>query len=433
MGLQVANPESTPGRSPKRSTTPNTSHILLTIAIALGAIYFFIRGPLRAIAPGGSGDFLTHYNATRTYLQGGNPYHRADVVAEAIDSGHDNHIPGVNPHLLLQPGALLLFAPFALLPFPVAVWIWLLVELAATAGLWWAAVRLVELPRPQSVVLAAALLYLSPIHSAIAHGQVSLIFCALTVYCFWLLKYSRGRLAGIVLGILFTKITFALPVALIAIFHGRAKAIWWAALIAAAAWTPMAARYGIEQPVADYVASVQDAAAPGGTADDTNQNEFSHHQINARSWWHSWELPGVAREALTALTLAGLLLPLFRKRAFAYAPGWSDWYWSLAAIFLCVSVYHRFYDAALLAIPLAAIVKHWPSNLARVSALLLLPFAAPGATAMEYFTRNLDPGRPWFYALIVRHDAVCLLLAGFVLAWCLTRPSRIGQHVFRGN
>lgn len=428
MGLPTANPESAPASSATQSTAPNRRQFLLAIAIAVGAIYFLIRGPLRAIAPGGSGDFLTHYNATRTYLEGGNPYHRADVIAHAIAGGYENHIPGVNPHLLLQPGALILFAPFALLPFSIAVWIWLLVELAATAGLWWAAVRLVELPRPQSLVLAAALLYLSPIHSAIAHGQVSLIFCALTVYCFWLLKCSRGRLAGIVLGILFTKITFALPVALIAVFHGRAKAIWWAALIAAVAWTPVLARYGIEQPFADYAASLSQAAAPGGTADDTSNNEFSHHQINARSWWHTWNLPAAATEPLAAASLAMLLLPLVRKRAIAYAPVWSDWYWSLAAIFTCVAVYHRFYDAALLAIPLAAIVKHWPSNLARVSAVVLLPFAAPGATAMEYFTRNLSLDSTGFDALIVRHDALCLLLLGVLLAWSLARYSRLGQQ-----
>ena len=185
----------------------------------------------------------------------------------------------------------------------------------------------------------------------------------------------------------------------------------------------MLARYRIAHPLADAVPSGPEAAGPGGTADDTSRNEFSHHQINARSWWHSWDLPSTATEILTALSLAALLLPLFRQRAFGINSPGSGWYWSLASIFTCVAVYHRFYDAALLAIPLAAIVKHWPSNLARLFALLLLPFATPGATAMEYFTRNLNPGDAWFDAIVVRHDALCLLLLGFLVAWCTSRPS----------
>lgn len=426
MGQPYHQPETVAQRKTAPSTVRRPNQVLLTLALSIGALYFVLRGPVRALAPGGSGDFVTHYNATRTYLNGGNPYVREDVIAEAIQSGRDGRIPAINPHLLLQPGALLLFTPFALVPLKLAVWLWLCVELTATAFLWWGAMRLVEVPPRARVAFTTALLFLSPIHSAIAHGQVSLIFCGVTINVLWMLKNRRPLLAGIGLGMLVTKVTFGLPVALPSAFLGRAKVLLLAGVIASAAWFPMAVRYGIEQPVVDYFASLEDAADPGGTADDTRANDLNYHQLNVRSWWYSWGLPSGLTEGLAALSLAVLALALFRGRGLALAAGSSDWYWSLAAIFTCISVYHRFYDAALLAIPLAAAVKHWPASLARAAAVLVLPFAAPGASAMRYFTQDFAPRSPWFEALIVRHDALCLLLLGFLLAWSIARPAISG-------
>jgi hypothetical protein len=82
---------------------------------------------------------------------------------------------------------------------------------------------------------------------------------------------------------------------------------------------------------------------------------------------------------------------------------------------------------------LAAVIKHWPTNLSRAAAVLLIPFAAPGATAMEYFTQDLNPGHPWFDALVVRYDTPCLLLLGFLLAWCISRPSQSARHALGGS
>jgi hypothetical protein len=398
---------------------------------SVGLVYFLIRGPIRAFQPGGSADFQFVHNAQKTFDAGGNPYLREDMLDQARDSplhGFLRHY--LNGTLLYTPGFLFVFYPMGLVAVESAGSIWIALQLAAFGALVYLGARLVGLDQSGRLLLLVAALFLAPVHTSISHGQPGIFFCVLTVGLFCYLKQHREVAAALALGFLMIKPSFGAPAAWIALVRGGWRVPALGAVVALITWLPFLSRYGVVDGSQYYLTAIRDVQNPGGDADDSRRNPLRFDLINLRSWLHSWNGPRLLTEGLNGLLLLLMVWALYRFRGSIEHESGAPYYWTLASVFVCLAVYHRFYDATVLIVAVAAAIKLWGIHrgAALTLGLLLLPFAAPGTA---YLHQELDPGGTsefWFEALVIRHQPALILLGGLLSVFMLSRISRRGPE-----
>ncbi len=388
----------------------------VALALALAAAYFYFRGPRRALAePDGSIDFqYCFYIAFRTFALGGNPYQPEQMLqtAGAISGRHADIMRSFYKGAILYPPGFFLLAPLGLLPLRTAVWLWLLLQCASFAALLWWAWRLCPKPAAgglQKLVFLTCGLSLAPVHTSLAVGNTGALSAALAAGLFYALTRNCTGWAGVALGLLMSKPTFGIPAAILVALWGRWRVLAVGAAVSAAASAPVFYRLGLLQTVADWRRNLAVHTAAGMPNDGTPANPFHYQFLNLQSWWYTLAGPGWA-EAWTVLVVAFLLWVLFRFRKDVQDNAAS--YWTLAAVFLLLSMYHVFYDAALLVVPVAALF-HWHGRRPRYAwgaAVLLAPFAAPGTTLLHLKLESLAHRVPLVEAIVVRHQVVALLL-----------------------
>ena len=123
-----------------------------------------------------------------------------------------------------------------------------------------------------------------------------------------------------------------------------------------------------------------------------------------------------------AMLLAALIL--YRAR---HAPDVAGLYWTFAAVFCAMALYHRFYDAAVVIVGWAAVFAHWTQHPRVTLAMVatLLAFAVPGTA---FRVNSLGTSHPaWVEAILIRHQALALLGLGLVTAYGLLRHSQQTQ------
>src|SRR5205814_4899774 len=107
---------------------------------------------------------------------------------------------------------------------------------------------------------------------------------------------------------------------------------------------------------------------------------------------------------------------------------------SAITTFTLLPVYHRFYDAGLLIIPLCCLIKRLETSEAAASSyfqrssivglVILCPFVIPGGSLLERLSSKgaLPAGllvSNWWNAIVMAHTAWCLLLLSLVLLFQL--------------
>ena len=404
---------------------PKWAKIRLGIALLVGALglaYFLIRGPLRAFQPGGNHDFYIVHNALQTFNAGNNPYVKKDMLEQAIDRPLEHFLWHFsNSTLLYAPGFLLVFYPLGLIPAESAAVPWIILELVAFLALLHYAAQLVELEGTQRRWLLVAGLFFAPVHTSISHGQPGIIFCVLTVFLFCCLKQRRDGASAIALGLLMIKPSFGAPAAWVALVRNGWRVPALATVVTLITWLPFLSRYGVVDGSQHYLTAIADVQQPGGDADDGRENRLRFDLINLRSWLHSWSAPRFITEGLNValLTLLGYALYHFRRRV-GRDPD-SSFYWTLAVVFPCLAVYHRFYDATILLVAVAAVIKLWADDRRASIALgaMLLPFGFPGTAYLHYTLGSFAESLPWFEALVVRHQTPAILLAGLLVVFLM--------------
>ena len=429
--LDPAVPASAVNRPVEGRATARWKQIAVALALVAGAIYFIARGPVRAVQ-GGSVDFRYYfYVAQRTFAQGGNPYRMHDLLATAagVSEGHRQFLQAVDNPVIIYPPSFFVIAPMGLLPVKLAVWLWILAQCIAFAALLrWASQFAATAWTPcQRGLFVACGLCLAPVHTGIAGGSTGPLFTSLAVALFLSLQKNSTGWAGLILGLLMIKPTFGIPAAVVASILARWRvlalgfAVWWLTSL------PMFWRFGIRESLSGFLNSVLLQAAPGGPANETLQNPAHYSLLNLRAWWHSILGP-VYAEVSTVVVLMLMLYALLRFRRQSHAAG-SAPYWTLAGCFICLATYHRSYDAAIVAVPLAAAFDLYrlggPYFWTWVTALV--PFAVPGGTFLHLKLGVLSHRFPLLELLLVRHQTVALIILATLAVVGLRRLSGLAR------
>ena len=158
-----------------RTSFPRVGWVALGLLLALALAVFGWRGVARAVR--GTVDFPTFYGGARAWLNGANPYD-LDTVRDAYASGRGD--PREVNWFIYPPQSLPLLAPFGALPYPAANRLWLLLTLALIALTLWRLSRAAGLrDDPRALLgLVAFTLALSPFHTSVSQGQLSVAVTA---------------------------------------------------------------------------------------------------------------------------------------------------------------------------------------------------------------------------------------------------------------
>ena len=408
----------------------NPRTLVWALAFALAFTYFWVRGPGRALAPNGNLDFQVVYNGVQTFVEGYNPYLTEDVLEVAEKHGRKFAILHyANTRLLYAPGFLSVFGPIARLEYQTAVTVWIILQTAAFAALLAVAAALGGLPGEGRKAFLLAGFCFAPIHTSLAHGQPGIFFCLFTLLFFWASTTRREWLAAFAFGLLLGKPSFAVPAACVGLIRGHWRPILLGGLIGVLTWLPFVSRYGVEGSITHYAAAIQAVQAPGGDADDSLANPGRFDMVNLRSWLGSWQMPGPARDGLYWLTMTLMALLLYRFRR---TPDPSGLYWTIAAVFCAVALYHRFYDAAVVIIGWPAALALWNTDrrIALGITVCLLPFFVPGTAFLVQYLGTPQPA--WFEAIVLRHQTPVLIGLGALAALGLLRAAKRSNAGFSG-
>jgi hypothetical protein len=412
--------------------------------LCLGLIYFIWRGPVRAFQTTGNFDFLVVHNAVQSYQDGKNPYVQEEVLDAAEAHGRRWRLHELlNARLLYGPGFLTVFAPMGWLGDGAgSTAVWLALQVLAFGALAAVCANICGLDRSLWPIFVAFSLFWAPVHTNIALGQPSIFFALLTVMFLLFLKTKRDALAVFALGLVLIKPSLAAPSAVIAAFHRKWKVLALGCAVGLALCAPFVLRYGPLVSIDSYRSAITAVSQPGGDADDSRQNPFRFDLINLRSWLYSWDLSAVLTELLNGVYLGFICALLYRYRGLARDGPAAGIYWTLAVVIVCLSLYHRFYDASLLLVAVAAALAlhcRQPRR-AGVMAASLLPFIVPGTAFLGLVMGDFAARSPWIEALIVRHQVLALIVLGLCCAWWLRQdaaavtqsPANANPHAIKG-
>lgn len=415
-------------------TAKRNQKIVLYFVLLLAGVEFVVRGPARYLEPTNWGDLSQNYAATRIWLRGQNfadPQYFVDLWRDEVHSTLD--VNTVRVHLAPPPGTLVLMAPIGALPWPVAKIAWLGVLLVSFAVTVWALARTAgfRLGEARTIAFVAGCMALAPFHTGIAaENQTILVvgLCALGIYT---ASRDRDLAAGLLFGaacslkphigsfivlyyliqrrwrLFITAITFTALLVLVAVAWMRICGVTWAA---------------------DYFHNIRVLALQNRIDDFTSANPIRFLLIDLQVPIYSFT--GQARSAnLIAMSMGAALIcvwmylvlriPAAQRREFELLSV------ATIAVIGLMPVYHRSYDASVLAIALCWCLTRRGGRLKRVATatlLLMLPFAIPGAAVLQ---EAADSGRippslthSWAWErVIMPHQsyfllAMCIVLLG---------------------
>jgi hypothetical protein len=357
----------TPGDQQAAGRSPRWVTIGLCILLAVGSAVFLARGTVRALGPGGNYDFLLIYSASRAWLQGENPYEKDAVTRAWMNSGgpaeRDPMIARGPTTLVYPPPALAILSPLAALPWPIASWVWAIANTGFAVVSLAVLGRLARLGPTSRLALMAVGMCMAPLVTNTAQGQTA----AVVVMCVCGGAVSRGRgqslLSGVLLGIGGAlKPQLGLLFVVYEVGRMRWKIAAWAAVAIAVVTLVGIGR--MQGAGVDWSGSWQRNIAAFTTVDDGNaarSNPIRHQIINLHYPLHNFTDDREAVRwmvyAIAALLCAGyFVVDLKRGRQHGDSPGELVSLSFVSVVTLMVA-YHRYYDAAILIVPLALAIR----------------------------------------------------------------------------
>lgn len=411
---------------------------ILWILIFLAAAEFVMRGPVRYLRERSNwNDLSQNYTASKLWLQGKSPSDPENFVALWKQEGHSRlDITDIRTHLAPPLGGLVVLAPVAALPWKMARIAWMLLlsisvaatiwSLAQAAGFAWTDLR--------SLTFIAACLALAPFQTGLASGNATIFVIGLCALAIWAARDRRDTFAAVLFGIacavkpqlgaflvfyylvrkrwrLFsTAVATTLVLNLIAVLYLQLRGASW---------------------LQDYLRNARGFVSANHIDDFTTDNPARFTLINLQVPFfsitgHSSSANWLAFGVTLALICAWIYWTIKRKDNVSELLCLG----AISAVAL-LPVYHRFYDASLLAVPLSwCIVNAFGSSKmnARLSLMPMALFLFPGSAFLQQLAVH---GRVsdsvihswWWNCIVMPHETWAIVLISLVLIHAIKSSS----------
>lgn len=389
---------------PKPNLQARAGLIAGATLMVIGCLIFAWRGPVHAVRHGGNYDFVLVYSASRAWIHGGNPYEPEAVSRAWATSGgpadRDPMLVRGAGTLVYPPPGLVVMAPVAALPWPLASWAWAALNTGLAAWALFSIARLAGMTGALRLAYFGIGLCMMPLLTTAGTGQTALVVLASVAAGCCVQQRGRSTAAGILLGIggaMKPQLGFLFTV------YQAGRQRWKTALISLAVVLLLSGigMGRMQAAGADWWPSWRRNIAAFTTVDDGNPsrtNSIRYQLINLSYPLHNFtddrEMVRLSVYAIAgALCAAYFLVDLRRGRAKGEARGELISLSMVCAITL-MAVYHRLYDAALLVIPLTLAMRGIASGQKRhwITFALVLLYAAPlPVLAVEAAKRGWAP------------------------------------------
>jgi Glycosyltransferase family 87 len=416
--------------------------VLCLALLLLAGTEFVARGPVRAIQTAtGFNDFLSPYIQADAFVKGLDPYSPQVLLQLWPEQAlHFLFLPKevANGSLVANRGiptaypitALVLIAPFTLLPWNFAYALWLALNLVLFAIMVWALVELAgfsgHLWEPRAILLLAGVLALAPFHTGIVTGNVTLVAVELSVVGIWAARRHYDIAAGVLLAVaagLKPQIGLCFLLYYLLRRRWRLCGIAVALLACGAGLGLLRLEFGHTPWLANFLNDNHTLLETGVLGNFTSINPTRFGLINLQVALYPI-LGSVRVTNVVAVVTGGVLLVAWMVSVAGKEPEGDRELLELSAIAVIslLPVYHRFYDATLLVLPLCWTLMSFrrARKFAVISLLLMLPFLAPGGTLLE--TMEVGGSIPaglsqhwWWDAFVMAHQVWALLFLGILL------------------
>ena len=417
--------------------------ILAWAALILAVAYFLWRGVWRG--NGDQGDLAVGFSAARAWLLGHDPYDVAVLNHDLFLAGGANLAnSSLLEHLrnVYFPATLPVFVPLALVSWPEAKVLALLINVGASLFIALGLGHLLgwRLTSSKALALTAFVLALAPVHTTIADGQTGLVATAAVVAAMLLERSGRGTASGVMYGLATAiKIQIGLPFVAYLLWRRR----WAPALASCSTLVGLTVLSVVRMQVAaapwlsGWLTNMSWLSRPGGINDPSVQNPDRFTLINLQ-YPLSTLIANAALVELMTLTVVGVAALAFIWLRRGRDPHPDLLSLAVVAVLGLLVAYHRYYDAVLLAIPIAwacsAIgTPRWRQGV--VVLALCADFTLPFQSALNSFQqRGILPswltGGVFWNAVVLAQFAWALVLMASVL---LVAAARDRQHVPRSE
>ncbi|HYM79328.1 MAG TPA: glycosyltransferase family 87 protein [Candidatus Dormibacteraeota bacterium] len=385
-------------------------------------------------------DLAQYYAASRLWLRGQNFAKPENFVALWRDEvGSTLGADTVRTHIAPPPGAVVLLAPIGALSWPAAKIAWLVILLGGFAAAVWSLAKTVgfRVDEPRMIAFAAGCLALAPFHTGIASANQTILLVGLCGLGIWAASIRHDVVAGLLFGAACSmKPHIGAFLVLYYLIHRRWRlfvtsvAFTVALVLLAAAWMQV---HGVTW-VPDYLNNIRFGAARNKIDDFTAANPIRFMLINLQVPFYSFTHDAKSANAL-ALSMGAVLIAIWIVLALrSRAENGELLPLATVAVIGLLPLYHRLYDASVLAIPLCWCLSGASGDLkkiARAALLLMAPFLVPGTALLQQAVRHDRIPDSWTHAwwwdrLVMPHQTWLLLMLSLVLLYGMMLQTRSG-------
>jgi hypothetical protein len=400
------------------------------------------RGPVRALQTATQfNDFLSPYIQAKALTHGLDPYSPQVLLRLwPAEAPQFLFLPKevANGTLVANRGfptaypitAFVLIAPFSLLPWKFAYALWLGVNLILFAAMLWTLLALAGFSYrdPSAILLLAATLALAPFHSGIVTANVTLVAVELSIIAVWAARHRYDFASAAVLALsIALKPQIGLCFLLYYVMRRRWRicGVTVALLVGIASAGLLRLQIGHAPWLANYIADNRILLESGvlGNFTAINPTRFGliNLQVGLYPIFGSVTVTNAMARAMGAILLVAWIVAVTRS---SRLDDFELLDLSAIAIISLLPVYHRFYDATLLALPLcwAFVSYRKVRRIATLTFLLMMPFLLPGGTLLETLESTgcipatLAHGW-WWEAFVMAHQVWLLLLLSVLLLY----------------
>jgi hypothetical protein len=416
-----------------RSSHSRELRILLCILIVATAAEFIIRGPMRYIQnPSEWNDFSQNYTASKLWLRGQSPANPKNFVAlwkEQTRVGLDPR--DIRTHLAPPLGGLVVMAPVAAFPWKTAKILWLVILLSSFVATVWIFARVLcaQENDARTLIFVAVCLALAPFHTGIANGNTSILVIVLCALAIGAAAEKQETFAGLLFGVA-CSIKPQLGAFLVLYYLVRQRWRLFTVAVGCTAGLNLAAAFNLQIRETSWIQDYLNNAKGFVTANridsfaSDNPGRFSliNLQVPLFSLTHNSYSANTWAFVFTGVLICGWLVCVVRAKE-------DKELLSLATIatIALLPVYHRFYDAALLVLPLCWSVSQVTASskaIARWVLVLIVPFLLPGSAFLERLASHgiVSDGfakSGLWEAIIMPHETWALTLMSVLLIFAL--------------